>query len=261
MKVNLFEPKTWINKSSAPVFKSSNSYYKYDHDLEMGSFTWLFRRDIGWRSSTEYEIKHFAKKDKVNIIQFAPSDGSESYTQIMSLLENSRGENVEKFFPIMAFDIHQPSVKIAKSGLINLKDSDFDRMLAHDISPVKYFKKLTIPSFFDKKTDTKMWHCDYMAAYKVSDELTKRVVFNQGDMFEIMPQIKDDSNTIIFCRNSLGYFKDEKIKSFIKSASKVLKSGSLFITGTMEKDGESIVEACLLNNGFKQVLRSVFKKV
>ena len=46
-------------------------------------------------------------------------------------------------------------------------------------------------------------------------------------MFELLPKIKDEGNTILMCRNILGYFKNPEIESFVQEAGKVLKPGSL----------------------------------
>lgn len=79
-----------------PSFRSMSCDYKLNGQ-EMGLYTWMFRDDVNWRKLALLESVNFSNKDKVNIIQFAPSDGSEGYTQILSLLLHSP-EDAEKFY-------------------------------------------------------------------------------------------------------------------------------------------------------------------
>ncbi len=51
----------------------------------MANITCTFRIDLDWADFAKLEIENFKHKDKVNIIQFASSDGSEAYTQIIVL--------------------------------------------------------------------------------------------------------------------------------------------------------------------------------
>lgn len=125
-----------INLYTSPVYTTTNSYatksriafgttardYTNKNGEYIGTNSWLFRDDIDWKQLTEYEKSHFKDKSKVNVIQFASSDGSEAYTKIISILENNPSKNDDKFFPIKAFDIDDEVVKAAKSGLTPLTE-------------------------------------------------------------------------------------------------------------------------------------------
>ena len=79
-------------------------------------------------------------------------------------------------------------------------------------------------------------------------------------MFKEIRKIKDNSNTILMCRNILGYFLNDKIEEFIKLASEFLKRGSLFVIGDYDHsyiDIGKIIE----NNNFKKVLKNVYEKI
>ena len=123
-------------------FGSTDSYYTTETGKEIGNNTWLFRDDINWYNLAELEISHFQHKDKVNIIQFAASDGSEGYTQIMSLLENSKRKDVSKFFPIQSFDINEFIINKAQSGKISLGEKDIQHLLNNSINISKYFERM-----------------------------------------------------------------------------------------------------------------------
>lgn len=240
--------KIFLN-SYQPQFKSSSSFYKTEKGKEIGTFTWFFRKDLDWQAFIKYQIEHFKDKENVNIIQFGASDGSEAYTYIMSLLESTSPEETEKFFPIKAYDIKDTMVKIANNGYINIFADDETRMNNNNIRWRKYFDRSEVEPYQYINT----------TLYKVRNKLKNRVNFNQGNMFELLPRINDNSNTIVMCRNCLGYFP-EKIEQFIQTASQVLKKDSLFVVGLLELD-EPYLEDILRKNNFQKVMLNVFKKL
>ena len=72
--------------------------------------------------------------------------------------------------------------------------------------------------------------------------------------------MEDNSNTILMCRNILGYFDENKIEEFIKMVGQKLKKDSLFLIG--EHDTRiSFIERYLGENGFTKVMKHVFKKI
>jgi len=229
--VNFYQP----NRNKI-TFCSTSRFYKTETGQEIGNNTWLYRNDIDWQALAEFEIENFKYKDKVNIIEFAASDGSEGYTQIISLLENKRRADVSKFFPITAYDINKFIVKKAADGDISLSQDDMDRLRKNSVDFSKYFIRnnstyLNRPEYqklLQKHPDTIIGPMD---SFKVKPVLTDKITFNHGDIFDILPQIKDEGNTIILCRNMFSYIDDKKVQEFIQTASKTLKQGSLLIIG------------------------------
>lgn len=120
-------------------FGSCARFYKTSNGDEIGTNSWLFRDDVDWKRLAKYEKNHFADKNRVNIIQFASSDGSEAYTQIISLLENYPNKNSEKFFPIKAYDIDEEIVNAARSGLLNTNMVDRINLQINSDDYSKYF--------------------------------------------------------------------------------------------------------------------------
>ena len=259
---------TWSANTKKPVsFGSTDRYYKTSTGKEIGNNTWLFRGDIKWQNLAEFEISNFRHKDKVNIIQFASSDGSEGYTQIMALLENKKQKDVSKFFQIQAYDIDDFIIKKAASGEISLAEKDTLQLKKHSIDISKYFTRAPFPfNLTDSQIQT-LENNPYKIigprdVFKVSETLKSKISFNKGDMFKILPEIKDDSNTIVLCRNILGYFHDEPniLKDFINTAERVLKQGSLFIIGNLDCEITN-VESLLLKDSFIKIMKNVFLKI
>lgn len=238
-----------LQPTNTTQFKSSSTCYKLPGNKEMGTFTWFFRKDINWKDFIKYQIEHFKDKKKVNIIQFGASDGSEAYTYIMSLLEYPNYKNTEKFYPIKSYDISEKMVNNATQGFINITPEDEEAMNKMNIRPKKYFER----------PETHPYSYAPNQLFVAKPVLQKKVNFNQGDMFKLLPQIKDESNTILLCRNCLGYFP-EKFDNFIEQASKILKKGSLFVIGNLER-GEQAFENSLKKYSFQEIMTNVFVKL
>lgn len=246
-----------INYTKRPSFKSLSCSYKTQDNKEMGLYTWMFRNDVDWQKLVQFEIENFKDKESVNIIQFGASDGSEGYTKILSHLEFSNTAENKKFFPIQAFDINPRVLAGAQTGWINLKAKDIVAMMENKINVNKYFPGSI--QFFQaaKYNDTRISQDTQL--FKVPEEVIKNIHFNYGDMFKVLPAIKDNANTILMARNSLGYYPKSVIEDFVHRASKVLKAGSLFIVGLMEEDIN--IEQPLNVYGFRKIMRNVYKKI
>ena len=248
---NIYSQKS---EKNSPAFGTTHRYYK-NANGEFGTNTWPFRDDIDWKALSEYEKKHFKNKQKVNLVQFASSDGSEAYTQIISLIENNPSADDKKFFPIKAFDIDPEVVKAAQSRLLNTMTFDRVSLQMNTENYDKYFKETG--KKLDIKDDIKF---DSVKTLEVSKILTDKVVFENADMYKVLAKMEDNSNTILMCRNILGYFDDNKIENFIKLVAEKLKKGSLFLIG--EHDTRiSFTERYLGENGFTKVMKHVFKKL
>lgn len=243
-------------------FGSTNRRYIAKDGEEYGCNSWLFRGDMDWDRLAKYQISHFKDKEKVNTIMFAASDGSEAYTDIISLHESpQKNKGIKKFFPIQAYDIDEEILKAANSGYINTNLNDRVMIQMNTFDYNKYFdfsktdKKLNIPNDYRVPCDART-----LEATKAKEILTKNVKFNFGDMFKKILEINDNSNTMLFCRNILGYFEDNKIEEFIKLAQQKLKTESLFAIGNHDSVLFNIKE-CMEEHGFKEVFKNLFKRV
>ena len=238
---------------------SSRSYISHN-DRKVMTTTYIFREDFEWLEFSDYIVRHFKNKDKVNFIQFASSDGSEAYTQIISLLE--KHQNTDKFFPIQAYDIDNASVKAARSGLINVHRSDKNAFKEHDIFFEKYFHSTDRMLIFPGDSFSPKFKSDdpfYVRTHQVADDLTNRVNFYQRDMFDVLRNLEDDSNTVLMCRNVLGHLSREKVNEFVDLASEKLKKGSLLVIGSY--DGlNSHNDKYIQSKGFIPVMKDVYRR-
>lgn len=254
MQVTLNRTPYYVNKF--PVFKSTSDFCRLPGGKEIGNNSWLFRDGIDWKAFAEYQIRNFADKDRVKVVQLGASDGSEGYTYAMSLLELENNQ-VSKFFPLMGFDIDRNIVEKAQSGILKLSDKDLARLKNLNIDYKKYFQKT------DEDLVSKTYNImssESYHPYKVSEELRKRIIFEVGDMFNIIKHLEDDSNTVMLCRNVMIYLDEVLNEHFISMVGKKLKTGSLFVIGKLDSELE-YMEGLLSKFGFKKVMNNIYRRL
>lgn len=252
-----------INNSLYNTAHSRNSvsfgttYRNYINEKgeEFNTNSWLFRDDLDWKRLVKYENNHFKNLNRVNVVVLASSDGSEEYSKVMSLSENLPEQDAEKFFPIKGYDIDYEMTRASNSGLLNT--SLHDRMLLQIYCDdyEKYFKETQEKLII--KGDTPL---QKQKTLKATNFIKDKVRFERADMYNVLNNLDDNSNTILMCRNVLGYFEDDKIEKFIKIVSNKLKQESLFIIG--EHDTKcSFISRYLNENGFAKVMEHVYKRI
>lgn len=251
----------------------SSPYYNYsfgtcaksyvdDAGKPCGTMTCMFREDLDWQEFSKLLIKYSQNKDRVNIVQCASSDGSEAYSLLLLLQKYSK--NIEKFTPIQAYDIDDEIINIAKNGFLNLNSSDIYSMIEQNVpvgknishtNPVYAGDDIYNPNRYTNLTDKSF--CT--STYKVSPELASKVNFHKKDMFDVVNELKDNSNTVLMCRNVIGDFSDVKKDRFLELVSKKLNKGSLFAVGFHEtKDTD--FDRIMYFKGFKPVMENVYLK-
>ena len=237
-------------------FKSTLRDYKSEQidGRSFGNYSWTFRYDLNWYKLAAYILESFQNKDTVNLIQYASSDGSEAYTMLISLLECGNESLVKKFLPLKAFDIDPIIINAAKTNLINLTDDD-----VNELKKIEVFDKYFVlnKENLDIEDDVKV---KSSKTYAVDEILSKNIDFNVGDMFKKVDDIKDNSNTILFCRNSLAYFEKPEIEKFVKKVNDKLNKNSLFVVGRMETTNMNFMNA-MKECKFQEIMPCVFKKI
>ena len=242
-------------QSEKPAFGTTARRYVTENGDEFGTNSWMFRDDLDWNRLVKYENRHFKSADRVNVIILASSDGSESYSKVISLAENLSEDDAEKFYPVKGYDIDKEMVRASGSGLLNT--SMHDRMMLQIYSDdyEKYFRetneKLVIKDdvqFQNQKT------------LKATSLLKNNVRFNRADMYDVLHNLDDNSNTVLMCRNVLGYFENDKIEKFVKIVSNKLKPESLFVVGDHDTKN-SFIDRFLKENGFEKVMQNVYKRI
>lgn len=221
--------------------------------------------DLDWNGFTNIINRHFRNKEKVNVIQFAPSDGSEAYTIIMNFLEK-QPRVAEKYFPIQAYDIDKEIIDVAQSGIINMNAEDKISIQDNGIPFSKYFSKSNKQQFISGDVFSYAVHQNKKipsyctTSFKVTDILKNRVKFNYGDMFEVAKTLKDNSDTIVMCRNILGYFSEKEVEKFLNTLSSKLKSRSVLVVGNHDTKNKYF-ERLMSVKGFRQLMENVYRKI
>lgn len=95
---------------------------------------------------------------------------------------------------------------------------------------------------------------------KATNLLKNKVHFERADMYNILAELNDNSDTILLCRNILGYFEDNKVEKFVKIVSNKLKQGSMFIIGQHDTSN-SFIDRYLLENKFMKIFEHVYQKL
>lgn len=262
MKVNLY-PYSFIHK---PAFTSNARAYLNDDNEYVGTMTFAFRNDLDWNKLADCIVHNFKNKDKVNMVQFASSDGSEAYSLIISLLERCPRQIVHKFLPIKAYDIDSEIIRAAKSGYINFTKTDIENIEKHtNGNATKYFQKTNTPliianDFIYESSPNSTGDFAYKT-YKAEKELTDNVHFYNKDMQDVLNNLEDNSNTVLMCRNVLGYFDEGSANYFVRKVSEKLKPGSLFVIGEFDCDSHTALSQYIEEKGFFEILPYIYQKL
>lgn len=216
--------------------------------------TYFFREDLQWGNFARYLNLRFKAADKVNIYNAACSDGTESYTLIMSLIKHLGSEKAEKFFPIKGFDLNQRQVNTAKSGEIPLLPGiyylfDFFSIKLHTL-------------FNDKKFLNHITLKNGKKGVKFKDDIKNLVEFRKANIFDELAKInKNEENSVFLCRNMWMYLKEPEQEKLAKMLSEACGSNSIVVLGNYDLSA-SKAHSLLLKNGFEETyIDNVYEKM
>ena len=222
----------------------------------METTSWMFREDIDWIFLANYLEEHFKNKSKVQILNPACSDGSETYSLIIMLKEQMQ-EQADKFFPIKAYDIDDEILRSANSGYLNTNFMDRTNLRRFTENSYDYFR-------FTNRTLNIMWDRDRewqegTITLKATNKLLKKATFQKGDMREILKNHEDNHNTVLMCRNVFGHLGYDFTEKFIKLASEKLKKDSLFIIGKYDQKILRL-NKMMKEHGFREISPNIYIK-
>ena len=208
----------------------------------------IFREDLDWYALIQYIHSHFADKEKVQVYSLACSDGSEAYSFAMSVLEYIPKKYRSKYLPVNACDIDREIVKSAAKRRINIDNIEF--LISEKYGNVKIGKY-----FCDQKEIVSIKQnitsdIDKAFSYRPVKDLREAVLFKCSDILTELKNIKDNGNSIIFCRNVFPYLSKRYADAVAETAGEKLKNGSLFIIG--DYDAYADIDNKLDKNGFFQ---------
>lgn len=251
----MLAPINSFNNHKKVNFTSNARVYKLPSGQQIKCYTSFFRGDLSWDRFTDFLIKNFKHKDKVNVLNSACSDGSEAYSLIMAFKEKFSPSQYEKFFPIKASDYDEEIVRAAKSGLILVQCNQIPKIDLYVSSHSDYFERSFDKTLVIKDDKT----VNLLKTLKVKDTLLNDVEFEQIGVFNLLKKLDDKSNTVLMFRNALGHLKDDAAKKFAKLVGEKLQPGSVVVIGSFDKNCTNI-DKYLKEAGFTEVLQNVFRK-
>ena len=247
------------NSAGEIVTNEDRRYYDSEFDkLLYENTTLFFRHDLNLAHGIEVKSSHnwigfrkticdyFKNTNKVNVYDFASSDGSEAYSLIASLIDEAGEEEAKKFFPILAYDIDSTMVEQAQNGEIPCNVDDIYRFNDNirNIPHNKYFSFENTPkgplpyTFIAKKN------------------LKQKVKFNLADIQSSINNI-EPSNSLVLCRNFWPYLSEEDRNKTIIELSKRLDDSSLVVIGSFD-DRRAITQ--LNKCGFESIYPFIYQK-
>ena len=125
MRVTSINNHNYSQKTQA--FKSVNRFVNAKDGRIYQTFTQFYRNDLNWDAFIEFLENKYKNIPKVNIFNFACSEGAETYSLAISLLENVK-DNVNKYFPIFASDIDKNNIEVAQKGCFEIKNIELYRI-------------------------------------------------------------------------------------------------------------------------------------
>ena len=244
-----------INAQPTLAFGSTYRCYEMHPDNFVSCYTCLFRGDLEWKKFLNTLESNFINQDKINIINAACSDGSEAYSLIIKMKENLSEARCKKYLPIKAYDYDNKIIQVAKSGYISVSSADMQKIKNNTANEFEYFhpdydKTLKI----DGDATSAHRHC-----IKAKKTLTNDVKFECKNIFDILNELEDNSNTVLMFRNALGHLIPNEQLKFVELASEKLKPGSLLVIGSFDK-AQTNIEKFLPEYGFTEIMQNVYRK-
>ncbi len=261
MKINSFSNLNF-KSTSRNIYVDNTTGKKYASDDIMlkkggGNFlysnlTWFFRSDLANDISGDWSVfrkniaDFFKTAKRVNVYNFASSDGSEAYSFAISMIEEL-GKEADKFFPIAAYDLDKQIIDEAKKGIINCDDCDIFSINKNTNGSIdKYFSVLQGKDF------------EFPYCLCPNEKLRNSVRFSRGDFLEKIKRVKP-KNSLILCRNFWSYIPYQKNDEAVKLLANSIDNTSLFVIG--KNDRYRVVEdGNIKKYGFREIHRNIFQK-
>lgn len=187
----------------------------------------FFRPDLRCNRLADKLIEKYHDVDKVQIYNYACSEGAEPYSLAMILIKKLGKEKSKKFFPIIASDIDEEILENPKQGIVKVSPFEF---LMSRLSVGKKFKEFVIP-ISNFKYDPKFRNV--LKTANVSSELKDSVIFKQADILKDIDNIEEE-NSVVLCRNFFPYLSDENKNILAQKLSEKLGKNSMCVIGTYD---------------------------
>jgi len=179
--------------------------------------TEFLRKDFDIDGILNYAKSFFKNTEKVNIINYACSNGKETYSLLLRLKIMFK-EQAKKFLPLVAKDIDKENILKAKIGKYLLsKEEEYKLDKASELKLNRY---ISIDN------DENIAH--------IKDSLKNDINFSVADINSDISNIPKE-NVLLVCRNFWNYLDEKNQLELIKKISKILKHTSLIAIGSFDK--------------------------
>ncbi len=236
-----------------PLFKRRKSGSRNERFL-YSNYTNFFRLDLqdvclGWKSFRKAISRAFQDSPKVNVYNFASSDGSETYSLIISLIEELGEEGAKKFFPIKAYDIDSEIIKQAKSDKIQCLKDDYEKILKNTDGRIdRYFDINNI----DRK---ERGSCRLRLKSAIKD----CAQFEEANIADKIDEI-NPSNSLVLCRNFWFNLNEKDVKNIFERLCARLDTGSVIVLGELDICGCNVISEILEQYGFEKIYKCTYQK-
>ncbi len=211
------------NSSHAPDF-----HYSVIGQMLYSNYTCMLRPDVSWGKIVNYFQNHYPE-GKVNIYNFACSDGSEPYSLAMALIETLGEKEAQRFFPIKASDIDKEMISRGKNKEILVNEADIIR--------IKIFlkDKADITKYFEIE-ENKNPHKLYSHILKPKKILSDNIIFENKSIQEGIKEINSGENNIILARNFWKYLPENAVEKIMDSLKNKLTKANLVLFGQFDEN-------------------------
>lgn len=220
-------------------------YYIFRPDLSFKP-----EEDADWNDFRQVIEKEFKNTPKVNVYNFACSDGSETYS-LATILMDTFKKDYSKFFPIKASNVDIEIISRASSGQVTCTKQDLNRMKTN--LPEETMQKF---SFYESDKPTPDFRYRYI--FNAGEELQNAIKFKVADMEDSIDEI-ESINNLIFCRNFWPYLGKEKTTRVLSKLLEKLDSTSLIVVGKFDKT-VPYFEPIFTQNEFVEIATNIYKK-
>lgn len=180
--------------------------------------TSFFRNQYFWVDLVKVLRDKYKNCDKVNVFNYACSNGSETYTLIMAML-SQLSEDSKKFFPVIAKDYDEYVIDLAKNGELVISDREISDIESITGEPVEKF--FTLDSFLGRK---------YASPKPILKDNAK---FQEANILSDVLKLPQD-NTVILARNFWPYLHPQARPVLVDRLSERLQENATVVIGTYD---------------------------
>lgn len=188
----------------------------------------FFRDDLIWHNLADLIETKYKNTPKVNVYNFACSEGAEPFSLAMMLLEKFGKEKAGKFFPIIASDIDANILENPQKGIIRLSRTDLFNLednLGKNVSNyIQHDNNFIFSDFLEER----------LCTGHVKPVIKDAIIFKKADIKQEIKNIQKN-NSIILCRNFWPYIKDSERCKLVSDLYNAMGENTICIIGEFDK--------------------------